>query len=142
MAAIAKLSFGNSLIKAVFLARRLRPLWRDQNMVGILLPPSIPGALVNWAALLLGKIPINLNYTSSNESIASCAQQCELKTVVTSRQFLEKVHVQPPGELIYAEDLALNPRFVEKVAALLAAKLLPARMLELFLGVSRPPALD
>ncbi|HKN24910.1 MAG TPA: acyl-[ACP]--phospholipid O-acyltransferase [Candidatus Acidoferrum sp.] len=137
-----KLSFGDSLIKTVFLARRLRPLWRDQNMVGILLPPSIPGALVNWAALLLGKIPINLNYTSSNESIASCAQQCELKTVVTSRQFLEKVHVQPPGELIYAEDLALNPRFVEKVAALLAAKLLPARMLELFLGVSRPPSLD
>ena len=137
-----KLTFGDSLIKTVFLARRLRPLWRDQKMVGILLPPSIPGALVNWAALMLGKVPINLNYTSSNEAIASCAQQCDLKTVVTSRQFLEKVPVQPPGELIYAEDLALNPRFTEKIAALLAAKFLPARLLELFLGVSRPPALD
>ena len=137
-----KLTFGDSLTKAVFLARRLRPLWRDQKMVGILLPPSIPGALVNWAALLLGKVPINLNYTSSNESIASSAKQCELKTVVTSRQFLEKVSIQPPGELIYAEDLALNPGFVEKIAALLAAKLLPARLLELFLGVSRPPSLD
>jgi len=137
-----KLTFGDSLIKTVFLARRLRPLWRDQRMVGILLPPSIPGALVNWAAMLLGKIPINLNYTSSNESIASCAKQCELKSVVTSRQFLEKVPVQPPGEVIYAEDLALNAGFGEKIAALLAAKLLPARLLELFLGVSRPPALD
>ena len=137
-----KLTFGDSLIKTVFLARRLRPLWRDQKMVGILLPPSIPGALVNWAALLLGKIPINLNYTSSNESIASCAKQCELKTVVTSRLFLEKVPVQPPGELIYAEDLALNPGFAEKIAALLAAKLLPARLLEFFLGVPHPPSLD
>jgi len=137
-----KLTFGDSLIKTVFLARRLRPLWRDQKMVGILLPPSIPGALVNWAALLLGKIPINLNYTSSNESIASCAKQCELKTVVTSRLFLEKVPVQPPGELIYAEDLALNPGFGEKIAALLAAKLLPARLLEFFLGVPHPPSLD
>jgi len=137
-----KLTFGDSLTKTVFLARRLRPLWRDQKMVGILLPPSIPGALVNWAALLLGKVPINLNYTSSNESIASSAKQCELKTVVTSRQFLEKVSIQPPGELIYAEDLALNPGFVEKIAALLAAKLLPARLLEFFLGVSRPPSLD
>jgi acyl-[acyl-carrier-protein]-phospholipid O-acyltransferase / long-chain-fatty-acid--[acyl-carrier-protein] ligase len=136
-----KMTFGESLIKAVFLARRLRPLWRDQKMVGILLPPSIPGALVNWAALLLGKVPINLNYTSSNESLASCAKQCELKTVVTSRQFLEKVPVQPPGELIYAEDLALNPGIVEKIAALLAAKLLPARLLEMFLGVSRPASL-
>jgi acyl-[acyl-carrier-protein]-phospholipid O-acyltransferase / long-chain-fatty-acid--[acyl-carrier-protein] ligase len=137
-----KLTFGDSLIKAVFLARRLRPLWRDQKMVGILLPPSIPGALVNWAALLLGKVPINLNYTSSNESIASCAKQCELKTVVTSRQFLEKVPLQPPGEVIYAEDLALNPGVLEKIAALLAAKLLPAPLLEFFLGVSRPPLLD
>jgi acyl-[acyl-carrier-protein]-phospholipid O-acyltransferase / long-chain-fatty-acid--[acyl-carrier-protein] ligase len=138
----ARMTFGESLIKAVFLARRLRPLWRDQKMVGILLPPSIPGALVNWAALLLGKIPINLNYTSSNESIASCAKQCELKTVVTSRQFLEKVPVQPPGELIYAEDLALNPGIGEKIAALLAAKLLPMRLLEMFLGVSKPASLD
>jgi len=137
-----KLTFGDSLIKTVFLARRLGPLWRDQKMVGVLLPPSIPGALVNWAALLSGKIPINLNYTSSNESIASCAKQCDLKTVVTSRQFLEKVPVQPPGERIFVEDLALNPGFLEKIAALLAAKLLPARLLELFLGVSRPPALD
>ncbi|MGB9468552.1 MAG: AMP-binding protein, partial [Candidatus Acidiferrum sp.] len=137
-----KLTFGDSLIKAVFLARRLRPLWREQEMVGILLPPSIPGALVNWAALLSGKVPINLNYTSSNESIASCAKQCELKTVVTSRQFLEKVPIQPPGELIYAEDLALNPGLGEKIAALLAGKLLPARLLEMFLGVSRPPSLD
>ena len=137
-----KLSFGESLIKTVFLARRLRPLWGGQKMVGVLLPPSIPGALVNWAALLLGKIPINLNYTSSNESLASYAQQCELKTVVTSRLFLEKVKIQPPGEIIYAEDLALNPRLTEKLAALLSAKLFPARLLELFLGVSRTPSLD
>jgi acyl-[acyl-carrier-protein]-phospholipid O-acyltransferase / long-chain-fatty-acid--[acyl-carrier-protein] ligase len=137
-----KLRFGDSLIRTVFLARRLRPLWSDQKMVGILLPPSIPGALVNWAALLLGKVPVNLNYTSSNESIASCAKQCDLRTVVTSHQFLEKVPVQPPGQLIYAEDLALNPSFREKIAAFLAAKFLPARLLEMFLGVSQPPKLD
>jgi acyl-[acyl-carrier-protein]-phospholipid O-acyltransferase/long-chain-fatty-acid--[acyl-carrier-protein] ligase len=137
-----KLTFGDSLIKAVFLARRLRPLWADQKMVGILLPPSIPGALVNWAALLLGKVPINLNYTSSNESLASCAKQCDLKTVVTSRQFLEKVHIEPPGKIIYVEDLAENPRLGEKLAALLSARLFPARLLELFLGVSKPASLD
>jgi acyl-[acyl-carrier-protein]-phospholipid O-acyltransferase / long-chain-fatty-acid--[acyl-carrier-protein] ligase len=137
-----KLSFGDSLIKTVFLARRLRPVWRDQKMVGILLPPSIPGALVNWAALLLGKIPINLNYTTSNESLASCARQCDLKTVVTSKAFLEKVPVQPPGQLIYAEDLAEKPRLTEKLAALLPARLFPARMLEWFLGVSKPATLD
>ena len=137
-----KLTFGSSLVKTIFLARRLRPLWRDQKMVGILLPPSIPGALVNWAALLLGKVPVNLNYTSSNESLASCAKQCNLKTVVTSRQFLEKVPLKPPGEIIYAEDLAENPRLGEKLATLFAAVLLPTGLLERFLGVAKPPALD
>jgi acyl-[acyl-carrier-protein]-phospholipid O-acyltransferase / long-chain-fatty-acid--[acyl-carrier-protein] ligase len=137
-----KLTFGRSLVQAIFLARRLRPLWRGQKMVGILLPPSIAGALVNWAALLLGKVPINLNYTSSNETIASCAKQCGLETVVTSREFLEKIPIQPPGKLIYAEDLALNPRFTEKVTALLAAKFLHPRLLERFLGVSVAPSLD
>jgi acyl-[acyl-carrier-protein]-phospholipid O-acyltransferase / long-chain-fatty-acid--[acyl-carrier-protein] ligase len=129
-----KLSCGEALIKTIFLARRLRSLWSGQEMIGVLLPPSIPGALVNWAALLLGKVPINLNYTSSNESLASCARQCNLKTVVTSRLFLEKVHVEPPGQSIFVEDLAENPRLSEKLGALLAARLLPARLLERFAG--------
>lgn len=137
-----KLSFLDTLIKTVFLARRLRPLWADQKMVGILLPPSIPGALVNWAALLLGKVPINLNYTTSNEALASCAKQCELKTVVTSKAFLEKVPLTPPGQIIYAEDLAEKPGLGEKIAALLSAKLFPARLLEWFLGVKKPATLD
>ncbi|HXR32764.1 MAG TPA: acyl-[ACP]--phospholipid O-acyltransferase [Verrucomicrobiae bacterium] len=137
-----KLTFGDAVIMTVFLARRLRPLWNGQQMVGILLPPSIPGALVNWAALLLGKVPINLNYTTSNESLASCARQCELKTVVTSKLFLEKVRIQPPGEIIYVEDLAENPRIAEKLAAFLSAKLFPARLLEFFLGVRHTPSLD
>ena len=137
-----KLSFGGAVIKTVFLARRLRPLWNGQKMVGILLPPSIPGALFNWAALLLGKVPVNLNYTASSESLASCARQCELKTVITSKLFLEKIHVQPPGEIIYAEDLAENPHVTEKLVALISAKFLPARLLELFLGVRRSAGLD
>ena len=137
-----KVSFGEALTKTVFLARRLRPLWAGQQMVGVLLPPSIPGALVNWAAMLQGKVPINLNYTTSNESLASCARQCELQTVVTSKLFLEKVHIEPPGKVIYVEDLAEKPRLSEKLIALLSAKLLPARLLELSLGFTRKPSLD
>ena len=137
-----KVTFGDALTRTVFLARRLRPLWKDQKMVGILLPPSIPGALLNWAALLQGKVPINLNYTTSNESLASCARQCALQTVVTSKLFLEKVKIEPPGKIIFVEDLADNPHLSEKLAALLSAKLLPARWLERSLGSTRKPSLD
>src|SRR5258708_21620386 len=111
-------------------------------MGGLLLPASIPGALVNWAAMLQGKVPINLNYTTSNESLAPCEKQSDRQTFVTSKLFLEKVNIEPPGKVIYVEDLAEKPRLSEKLMALLSAKLLPARLLERSLGFTRKPSLD
>ena len=136
-----KLNYFAVLARTLFLARRLRKYWRGQEMVGVLLPPSIPGALVNLAAMLTGKVPVNLNYTASNETLESCAKQCDLKTVITARAFLERVHVQPPGEAIFIEDLAKNPRLGERVCAALAA-CLPARILEKFAGAERQVWLD
>ena len=100
-----KINFGNALVKTIFLARRLKKVWRGQEMVGFFLPPSVPGALVNYAALLCGKVPVNLNYTLSEATIAACAKQCDIKTVITSRKFLEKIKLTPPGEFIYLEDV-------------------------------------
>src|ERR1051326_2658475 len=51
---IPKMRFASALTKTIFVARRMKPLWKDQEMVGILLPPSVGGALVNYAATLLG----------------------------------------------------------------------------------------
>jgi len=137
-----KVSFGSALTRTVFLARRLRSAWRDQQMVGILLPPSVPGALVNLAALLMGKVPVNLNYTASNEVLASCAKQCQLQTVVTSKAFLERVHIEPPAKAIMLEDLAESPGVSERITAALISWLLPARMLEKTVGADRKITLD
>ncbi len=137
-----KLAFGGALTRSVFLARRLRSVWRDQKMVGILLPPSVPGALVNLAALLMGKVPVNLNYTASNEVLASCAKQCELKTVVTSRAFLERVHIQPPAQAIMLEDLGEKPRLLERLSAAFISWLLPVRLIEKSVGAGPKVGLD
>ena len=137
-----KLSFFPALTKTIFLARRLRPIWRGQKSVGVLLPPSIGGALVNLAAMFAGKVPVNLNYTASNSVIEACAQQSGITTTITSRAFLEKVKVQPPGKAIYLEDLAENPKLGERVAALFAALFFPARAIEQLAGAERKPSLD
>src|SRR2546421_559392 len=89
-------NFGSALIRTVFLARRLKPIWTGQKMVGLFLPPCVPGALANFAALLMGKTPVNLNYTVSEETLASCIRQCDIKTVLTSKAFLEKVKLKIP----------------------------------------------
>src|SRR5271163_3437422 len=138
-----KLNFFAVLARTLFLARRLRTHWHGQEMVGILLPPSIPGALVNLAAMLMGKVPVNLNYTASNETLASCAKQCNLKSIISARAFLERVpHVQPPVEAIFLEDLAQKPKIRERLGAALAAAFLPASSVEKFAGSERSAGLD
>jgi acyl-[acyl-carrier-protein]-phospholipid O-acyltransferase/long-chain-fatty-acid--[acyl-carrier-protein] ligase len=138
----SQVSFGSALVKTVFMARRLRSVWAGQDKVGLLLPPSVPGALVNQAALLTGKVPVNLNYTLAESSIASCVQQCDIKTIVTSKVFLEKVKLKVPSELVFLEDLMANPTVGEKVAAFFMAWLLPVGVLERALGRGKKIELD
>jgi acyl-[acyl-carrier-protein]-phospholipid O-acyltransferase/long-chain-fatty-acid--[acyl-carrier-protein] ligase len=133
-ARVPKLRFGPALTRTVLLARRLRSAWAKQEMVGILMPPSVAGALVNYAALLMGKVPVNLNYTLSNEALISCASQCNLKTVVTSRVFLEKAKISVPAKAIYVEALALDIGVKEKLMALLMTWTLPVAFLERAVG--------
>ena len=114
-----RMKWGGALLASILLARRLRKTWAGQEMVGILLPPSVPGALVNYAAMLSGKIPVNLNYTSSNETLASCAEQCKLQTVITTKLLLEKIPLQVPGKTILLEEAAASPGVGEKIIALL-----------------------
>jgi len=130
---------GGALVGTIVLARRLEARWRGQSMVGLLLPPSVPAALANFAALLTGKVPVNLNYTVSAETLASCARQCGITTILTSREFLEKVPMTLPCEAIYLEDLAAKPPGLgERLAALVMAVALPAPLLERALADRAP----
>jgi acyl-[acyl-carrier-protein]-phospholipid O-acyltransferase / long-chain-fatty-acid--[acyl-carrier-protein] ligase len=136
-----RMKWGSALLSSIFLARRLRSAWVGQEMVGVLLPPSVPGTLVNFAAMLSGKIPVNLNYTSSNETLAASAGQCKLESVITTKLLLEKIPLKIPGRTILIEEAAAAPRLGEKVIALLLW-LLPSGWLERALGSGRKKTLD
>ena len=138
----SKVRFGAVLARTVFLGRRLKKIWQGQKMVGLLLPPSVPGALVNFAAMLAGKVPVNLNYTVSEETLASCIRQCDIKTVITSKAFLEKVKLKVPGEVIFLEKLAGSPSMPEKLTAFFMALFFPAGLLERALGREKKVELD
>jgi acyl-[acyl-carrier-protein]-phospholipid O-acyltransferase/long-chain-fatty-acid--[acyl-carrier-protein] ligase len=141
-ARVPHLSFGGALTKVVFLARRLRAPWAGQEMVGILLPPSVAGALVNFAALLLGKVPVNLNYTLSAEPMASCVRQCNLQTILTSQAFLDRLKVKLPCRTLLLEEIAAQPRLAEKLLALALAWLAPVGALERAVGREQSGTLD
>ncbi len=133
-----RVSFGSALNKTVYIARRLRRHVGEQPMVGVLLPPSVGGALTNYALMLMGRVPVNLNYTSSNETIASCASQCSLDVVITSKAFIERFpNMTMPGRTVLLEDALVGPRFIEKLSALAMAWMIPVVLLKRALGANR-----
>jgi acyl-[acyl-carrier-protein]-phospholipid O-acyltransferase/long-chain-fatty-acid--[acyl-carrier-protein] ligase len=142
----ARVSFGAALSKTIYIARRLRPQIGSQKMVGMLLPPSVGGALTNYALMLLGRIAVNLNYTASSDVIASCASQCKVDVVITSKAFVERFpKLEIPGRTIFLEELLQGPRVTEKLAALALAWLFPQSLLRKAIGAtpdSSKPAVD
>ncbi|MCC7376770.1 MAG: AMP-binding protein [Verrucomicrobiales bacterium] len=136
-ARVPRLGFLSTLAGSIHLARKLRETWARQDHVGILLPPSVTGALLNWAALLAGKVPVNLNYTQSSATLAACLSQCGIRTVITSRLFLDKLKLELPCSALMLEDVVQKPRLGERLVALAMGALLPAPWLELALGRTR-----
>jgi len=129
-AAGKRLTYGKLLCGALALAGKLRGLTAGQDKVGILLPSSVGGALTNLAVTLLGKTSVNLNFTASADSFKSAVRQCELKTVITSKVFLEKIApVELPAGTLYIEELLTSLTPGDKRTAFLKAIFLPARML-------------
>jgi acyl-[acyl-carrier-protein]-phospholipid O-acyltransferase / long-chain-fatty-acid--[acyl-carrier-protein] ligase len=138
-----RVTFGSALNKTVYIARRLKGQIGGQPMVGLLLPPSVGGALTNYALMLMGRVPVNLNYTSSNEGMASCAQQCGVELVITSKAFLERFpNMKLPGQTVLLEDALAAPRLSEKVIALVLAWLMPTGLLKRVLGAHRVKTLE
>lgn len=131
------LSYGETLAGALALGTALETRVAGQKKVGLLLPPSVGGALANLALTLCGRVPVNLNYTASREGFASAVRQAGLKTVVTSRRFLEKIGEFPLPEAICLEDLLPAVSRGAKLAAWLRGRLLPTPLL--LCGVSRDP---
>ncbi|MBW8015554.1 MAG: MFS transporter [Planctomycetes bacterium] len=124
------LNYLQTLITAVSLADKLKKTIAHQDRIGIIMPPSVTGALSNIAVTMLGKIPVNLSYVTSPEVRASAIAQCGIKTVITSKLFLRKAEIKEdlPG-VIYIEDFVKSITSADKFKAAVKAFLVPRRIL-------------
>ena len=137
-----KLSYMGALVGVIVLVKRLRKDWDGQQKVGILIPPSVGGALTNLAGILMGKTVVNLNYTLSEEGIRSCVQQCDIKCVISSEKVIRKLKLDPGVPMLALEDIAKDPSFMEKMSAAFLAYLCPRGILLKKLSQGSPPSLD
>jgi acyl-[acyl-carrier-protein]-phospholipid O-acyltransferase/long-chain-fatty-acid--[acyl-carrier-protein] ligase len=127
--------YGEILVMAKIMVRRLRPLLGDARMVGLWLPPSAGGAIINITLALLGKVAVNLNYTSSPESMRSAIRQCGIRHVLTSQRFLDRMKLDPgpDAELVPLEQYRSTIGRWEKIRSFLSVLLLPGFVQERWL---------
>jgi acyl-[acyl-carrier-protein]-phospholipid O-acyltransferase/long-chain-fatty-acid--[acyl-carrier-protein] ligase len=124
-----EMTFGKALIGAQLLRRWLDKHAPNQPMIGLLLPNSVGTALANIAVTLSGRTAVNLNFTAGAASMASAIEQCEIKTVLSSKLFLVKQKIDPMPGVVYIEELIPKFSGVDKAIAFLQSKFLPAGML-------------
>lgn len=138
----AAISYGQTLMRASALARVLARELGPEEYVGLMLPPMVPSAVANVALGLLGKIPVNLNYTTNQQMVDAAVIQCHIKTVITSAKVLDKCPIRPAAALMMLEDVPAKVRPSDKVFAATVAKAVPVKMLGRFLPGLRTRGLD
>lgn len=124
------LTYAETLVGSMALSEKIKKETDGHGYIGIMLPPSAGGTIANLSVALLGKVPVNLNYTVSAASINSAIEQCGIKYIITSRIFKAKLKSLPTfdGE-VYLEDLITGITPLTKLFAWFKARLMPRRML-------------
>ena len=122
---------GIRLLTAVFcMARQLEPQMREQERVGICLPPSAGSAMAVLSVLLHGKTMVNLNYTASPEALKAAIDDAGIHTIITSGKFIEQLkhkgffleEVFATANIILLEDVKKQIRRTAMLRNLLRAR--------------------
>jgi acyl-[acyl-carrier-protein]-phospholipid O-acyltransferase/long-chain-fatty-acid--[acyl-carrier-protein] ligase len=101
------------LTVSLALAQRLRREVPEER-VGIVLPPGLGGYIANYAVMLSGKIPVNLNFTIGKSALESSLRKAGVRTTITDKTFRAKITARIP-DLPWSERV-LDLR--EEIAAL------------------------
>lgn len=132
-----RLSYSRAMIAAMALSRAIGRRCQGEEMVGIMLPNTVMAALMNVAVTILGKVPVNLNFTASEEALSTAIETCGIRTLFTSRTFLEKATLREREGMVYLENFVGESRSMDKALAWFGFWLLPHWLLRLLYRADR-----
>lgn len=114
--------YGRALIGALILAKKFSKY--DKGYIGIMIPTSAGCALATVGALMSGRVPVMINYSTGAEKNVRYAQEkCNFKTVIASKALLEKIDCPVMDGMVLIEDIMKGVKTGEKLAAALRTKL-------------------
>lgn len=126
-------TYSRALIGALILSTKFRKY--DPGFIGIMIPTSAGCALATVAALMSGRIPVMINYSTGAEANAKYAQKkCRFRTIITSKALLEKISCPVIDGMVMIEDLMAGVTTGDKLKAALKSKLPTDILLKLIHG--------
>ncbi len=84
------LSYGKLLTAAAVLGEKFTTLYADQPTLGIMLPNANGSCATLLGVMSAGKVPAMINFTSGTANILAACKAAEVRTVLTSRAFVEQ----------------------------------------------------
>lgn len=116
------LTYQQALIASLILADKLKV--RDPGFIGIMIPTSAGCALAVLGALISGRVPVMINYSTGAAANAQFAQRkCGFKTIIASRALLRKIDCSPVDGMIFIEDIMAEISAVDKIKSAIKSKL-------------------
>ncbi len=133
-----------ALVGVIALGRALRDSWDGRERIGVLMPPTVAGALVNIAAAAAGRTTVNLNYTAGRAGMEAAARIAGVDRVITAKAFLHKANLELPDGLepIWLGEIAKGISDGDRFRAVLLALFATARGIERSLGRTQPASMD
>ncbi len=124
-----------ALTGSILFARRVGKT--SARNIGVLLPTSAGGVLLNMACLLAGKTVVNLNYTADLKALRNAIASADIEQVYTSQRFLDRLKRRgidleslfEQVERVNVEEMRTSIGMAERLCTLLTVALLPAVIL-------------
>ncbi|HEX4986439.1 MAG TPA: AMP-binding protein [Burkholderiales bacterium] len=135
-------TYGEILRMSLAASRLLRRHTADREVVGVLLPNVVGAVAVVLGLSAARRVPAVFNYSAGPLAVEGARVAANVRTVVTSRRFVQNAHLQPlldalPGcRLLFLEDLRAGFGPVDKLWLAGFAMRLPR------LAISRQSTLD
>lgn len=111
------------ILKSYVLGKAIERSFPEDERLGILMPNVLANVVAFFALQSVDKVPAMLNFSTGVAQVLSCVKTVQLKTVLTSKKFIENAHLEKLEEalkenglnIVYLEDFAAQILLTDKL---------------------------